>query len=407
VAHEDDDLIFMNPDIANDIRAGKCVATIFLTAGDAGLGTSYWTEREAGPRAAYAYMAGVNNNWNNQSLGAGGKNVVMMNLLASNKLDLIYLRLPDGRPDGSGYLENNSESMRKLWSGQIANIHTLDGTNTYTSQQLIDTLAGILNAYHPDTLRSQNYSGVWDGLDHNDHFTGANFAKSGYDKYASGNKLSGYWGYQSSDMPLNVSGDVFLDKMNTFLAYADHDYPVCQTASDCMNNEVGNWLQRQYTIDNLATPTPTIIPTPTPISTTSNIAGTTTVSASSETPGYNQLASKAIDGVVDGYPGDYTKEWATTGGKAGSWLNLVFTAPVYVDSVSLFDRPNSNDQITSGNLTFSDGSIVTFGALNNNGSEYKVSFTGRTISSVRLNITGVKSTTENIGLSEIKVFGNI
>jgi hypothetical protein len=36
VAHEDDDLLFMNPDIQHDIRAGVCVTTVFLTAGDDG-----------------------------------------------------------------------------------------------------------------------------------------------------------------------------------------------------------------------------------------------------------------------------------------------------------------------------------------------------------------------------------
>ena len=35
-----------------------------------------------------------------------------------------------------------------------------------------------------------------------------------------------------------------------------------------------------------------------------------------------QLATKAVDGVADGWPGDYTKEWATKGGKAGSWILL-------------------------------------------------------------------------------------
>ena len=31
-----------------------------------------------------------------------------------------------------------------------------------------------------------------------------------------------------------------------------------------------------------------------------------------------QLVSKAVDGVADGYPGDYTREWATVGQGAGA-----------------------------------------------------------------------------------------
>src|SRR5215475_11483965 len=36
VAHEDDDLLFLSPDLIHDIQSGRCVRTIFVTAGDAG-----------------------------------------------------------------------------------------------------------------------------------------------------------------------------------------------------------------------------------------------------------------------------------------------------------------------------------------------------------------------------------
>ena len=35
VAHEDDSILFQNPDLQRDISNGRCVQTIFLTAGDA------------------------------------------------------------------------------------------------------------------------------------------------------------------------------------------------------------------------------------------------------------------------------------------------------------------------------------------------------------------------------------
>ena len=65
VAHQDDDLLFQSPGLLEDIAAGDCVRTVFVTAGDAGLGTSYWHAREEGSRAAYAEMAGVANAWTN------------------------------------------------------------------------------------------------------------------------------------------------------------------------------------------------------------------------------------------------------------------------------------------------------------------------------------------------------
>ena len=42
-----------------------------------------------------------------------------------------------------------------------------------------------------------------------------------------------------------------------------------------------------------------------------NIAGLSSVTVSSQNTATGQLGIKAIDGIVDGYPGDYTKEWAT------------------------------------------------------------------------------------------------
>lgn len=57
VAHLDDDLLFMNPDIASNIEAGGCVRVVYLTASDAGEGEGYMLGRERGVRAAYAYMA--------------------------------------------------------------------------------------------------------------------------------------------------------------------------------------------------------------------------------------------------------------------------------------------------------------------------------------------------------------
>lgn len=136
-----------------------------------------------------------------------------------------------------------------------------------------------------------------------------------------------------------------------------------------------------------------------------NIAGQATVVASSQNAADAQLAVKAVDGVISGYPGDYTREWATQGEKAGAWIELRWNDPMVIDHVVLYDRPNSDDQITGATLTFSDGSSVSVGALNNNGTATTVNFTPRTVTSLRLTVTSVKSSSQNIGLSEFEVFG--
>ena len=71
----------------------------------------------------------------------------------------------------------------------------------------------------------------------------------------------------------------------------------------------------------------------------------------------------------------------------------------------LQDRPNLADQILGGNLTFSDGTRIQFGELNNDGSATVINL-GRTVTckSLLVTVTKVSATTTSVGLSEIQVY---
>jgi lysophospholipase L1-like esterase len=137
-----------------------------------------------------------------------------------------------------------------------------------------------------------------------------------------------------------------------------------------------------------------------------SLASGVVVTASSESVGTSQLASKAIDGVVDGWPGDFSAEWATVGEGAGAWIDLAWPSSYLVDQVVIYDRPNTNDHILSATLQFSDGSTVPVGALDNGGAPTPITFSARVVDSVRLIITSVSGATVNVGLSEIEVYGS-
>jgi hypothetical protein len=139
-----------------------------------------------------------------------------------------------------------------------------------------------------------------------------------------------------------------------------------------------------------------------------NVAPLATATASSQNTSTGQLASSAIDGVISGYPADNTAEWATQGGGVGSWLELTWSEPYTLSSVVLFDRPNLDDQITSGTLTFSDGTVISFGELSNAGTTglTVTPTTPITTTTLLMTVTGVSATTANIGLSEIQAFGS-
>jgi hypothetical protein len=133
------------------------------------------------------------------------------------------------------------------------------------------------------------------------------------------------------------------------------------------------------------------------------IAGVS-VTASSQASS-TQAAVKAVDGVASGYPADSSREWATAGGKAGSWIRIAWSSPVTIDRVVLYDRPNLDDRVNAGALVFSDGSSVPVGSLGNSGGATTVTFASRSVSNVRFNISSVSSTTHNIGLAEFEVWG--
>ena len=142
---------------------------------------------------------------------------------------------------------------------------------------------------------------------------------------------------------------------------------------------------------------------PDPLKIGTNVASKAKVTTSTNYPNYR--AEGAIDGIVGGYPGNIEQEWASHGENAGAWLKLQWDSPQTVDRVLLFDRPNTYDYVTTGKLTFSDGSSIDTGELPDDASAGReVTFSRRTITWIKFTVTGVKTGFGNIGLSEMGVF---
>ena len=135
-----------------------------------------------------------------------------------------------------------------------------------------------------------------------------------------------------------------------------------------------------------------------------NLAPQASITASSQRLATGQTAAKVADGVADGYPNSPANEWVTANEGAGAWIQMTWPAPVTVAKIVLYDRPNLSDQLFSGTLTFSDGSTLAAGPLTNNGGAVVYTFTPRTITSLRLDVTQVSGSTGNVGLAEFEVF---
>lgn len=131
-----------------------------------------------------------------------------------------------------------------------------------------------------------------------------------------------------------------------------------------------------------------------------NIALNATATVSSEITSTGRPGCKAIDGIVDGYPGDYTKEWATLGQLAGARIRLTWASPVTLAQIILHYRPNLTDNLLAGILQLSNGSSINVGALPNDGTGLAINFSSRTVSWVQFNITNAVG--YNIGLAEFE-----
>jgi len=259
VAHEDDDLLFMSPDLQKSIAAGNCIRTVYLTAGNAGMGLAYAKEREKGAQAAYSTMLSEEpSKWRRHFIRTDVKTTIETVVPAANtNVSLIFYRLPDGGTKGAGYdaKGNPPRSLAGLLKGTKPTLTTVDGRAVYTKEKLITSLAGLIARYKPVEIRVQAVLPEERSSDHSDHYAGGWIARQALAQYKAAHPdasvaMTYYMGYPVMYKPENISVEDLSAKEATFLAYAKFDESVCQTTEDCTygDNAYVKYLPRMYTI---------------------------------------------------------------------------------------------------------------------------------------------------------------
>jgi len=410
VAHADDDLLFASPTILNEIQSGACVTTVIVSAGDSGRGMDFVRVREQGSDAAYASMAGISTSFSDSYATFGGQSVLIRTSTAQPGLQRVILRLPDGNVDGSGFSANGQQSLQKLYQGSIPSVKSVDGRVTFTLATFKQAISQIISARRPSSIRTQDYESDYDTGDHSDHLTVARIT-------AEGRSVTGFAGYGIANLPVNVpmSSNAFAGKSKAFYAYGNFDTTVCSSTPSCQGTNELNWMQREYTMSGPTSNSGGAANTTgsnnsggiTAPSNGNNIAGVATVTASSQ---YStaQAASKAVDGQIGGYPGNPSQEWASNGQRTGAWLNLAWASSATISQVVIYDRPNNDDWLQSGTLTFDNNVVVEFSGVPNDGSAFSIPLPQTyTTRSLRLTVSSVSGSTSNVGLAEIQVYGSV
>ncbi|MFJ2820429.1 PIG-L family deacetylase [Streptomyces toxytricini] len=253
VAHPDDDLYFMNPELRHSLSAGTghSVTSVYLTSGEAdGVNAgaagrasarpdkrAYAEARQNGIRAAYAKMATGDRTsaWKRTSVPTrGGGRAEVDVLVARPEVHLVWLQL---REAGTVHAEV-PDSLRGLWDGKAARLESVLASGSpvtepyaYSRDDLVRTLVGILDHYRPTTVRAQDPTpgrtpGTGRFTDHQDHFYGARFAQAALAAYAAQVKdrphfaVQNYLGYSNGSLPGTLDPQTSADKLDIMDVYA-------------------------------------------------------------------------------------------------------------------------------------------------------------------------------------------
>ncbi|WP_371640470.1 PIG-L family deacetylase [Streptomyces virginiae] len=257
VAHPDDDLFFMNPDLSRSISTGIKVTTVYLTSGEsdgrneahsphlqdaAGPAdrAAYAEARQNGIRAAYAQMATGDRAgaWQRKAVPtAGGGSAEVDILVARPEVNLVWMELREARSISG----DNPESLRGLWDGRTPALgaQLTSGTPvkdwfSYTKDQAVAAIAGVFEAYRPTTIRTQDPTpGRADGggafLDHQDHMYGARFVQAAVERYATTTdrphfSVQNYVSYPNSSLPPTLDPQTAEEKLGYLKTYAWTDH---------------------------------------------------------------------------------------------------------------------------------------------------------------------------------------
>ena len=254
VAHQDDDLLFMNPDISTAIKAGKCVVTAYITAGDAGIGEQYWLSRELGAEAAYATMAGMPNTlWIQRTVElTNSAFLTVASPLGKHNVRLIFFRLPDGDISGAGFKATGKASLERLKTGQVKALASVDKQSSYTSETLTTAIQTLMQSFQPSFINTlATFSPSKRYMDHSDHMAVGRYVQQAYGQSTldkTSTALRFYYGYPIRDMLPNVTEPDLTNKALTFMRYVRLAHGTdCNTLEDCLKfPSYGSYLRRQY-----------------------------------------------------------------------------------------------------------------------------------------------------------------
>lgn len=222
VAHEDDWQLFMGDIAARQIRAGDSVSFIYLTAGDDGRDSLYWRTRE---RAALQSTRVAIGRDASDSTEVRCSTTTVLNHSIQQcvvaKTKSYFLRLPDGKRNGMGFVRHGYQSLRKLRGKRIEVINAIDGSAAYNGwNDLAATVSSLIGPDSPDRDVVVHASDPSKAANPHDHFDHRMVGLLVEDLRGTRQWNSQYYvGYALATRAANRSNDEAREKTAVFLAY--------------------------------------------------------------------------------------------------------------------------------------------------------------------------------------------
>lgn len=286
LAHPDDDLYFMNPDLQQSIDANDQLVSVYVTSGEAdgrnkvpGRKSSakpnvadYAGARRQGLRQAYALMATGDTRapWARQATALPDGTPIEVDVLSHRPgIRLIFLGVSQHSSRGT----TPNGDLRHLWETPHTVTPTLISTGSpvrashqVTRAGLIDTLAYLMDSYRPTLVRTMDPDPdlqVHDAKhrahhdqrgysDHPDHTATALFTYAALDRYRAPHAVTAFRGYYNERWPQALPAQIVRGKANVLNAYGGSPKGCDNKASGgCGDYDVGRdrsygtgWLQR-------------------------------------------------------------------------------------------------------------------------------------------------------------------
>ncbi|MEU1312796.1 PIG-L family deacetylase [Streptomyces cinnamoneus] len=295
MAHADDSLYFMNPELEQAIRSGAPAVTVCMTGGESdgrnALSRSpgyaqlpekrpeFVRARINGLREATAHMATGDwlSPWTVEKTSlVPGFEVELQTLKAAPQVQLIFMELVEARVMRAP----RKDSLRGLWLGATPSLTTLvpaaspvERTFQYSRQQVVDSLTAVLERYQPTVVRTLDpnpthlpkqpqYAGtpsVLEGIarhDHQDHTASAHFAQAALAQYwgrkhARPTAVDSYVGYEVAMLPNSLDKATTAHKIEILDIYGWADGRDCGDPAGCGDRKVGNRSKDTRWSDNL------------------------------------------------------------------------------------------------------------------------------------------------------------